>query len=50
MDGDVYHVPYLEAVEGYRHGYKTRHNGVAWTRQPDHPTDPKCPGCKDMAD
>lgn len=44
MDGNVYHTPYLEAVEGYHHAYKTRH-GVEWTRNETHPEDPKCPGC-----
>ena len=45
MDGDVYHMPYVEAVEGYRHGYMTKHNGVEWTRNINHPPDPRCPEC-----
>jgi len=45
MDGDQYRVPYVEAVQGYWHGYATPHNGIQWTRTPDHPPDPKCPGC-----
>lgn len=44
MNGAVYHTPYIEAVEGYEHAHSTR-LGVAWTRNPQHPEDPKCPGC-----
>jgi hypothetical protein len=47
MSGDVYHVPYIESVEGYRHGYMGR-NGVEWTRKISHPTDPRCPACAEM--
>jgi hypothetical protein len=55
MAGDVYHLPYVEAVEGKRHGYtitkRTRNGreyntGVEWTRDAGHPADPKCPECK----
>jgi hypothetical protein len=45
MAGDVYQVPYAEAVQGYRHGFMTHHNGVIWTRSPNHPPDPRCPEC-----
>ena len=45
MAGGVYHLPYVEAVEGKRHGYMTRHDGVTWTRSASHPADPKCPEC-----
>jgi hypothetical protein len=54
MDGDVYRLPYGEAVEGMRHGYEVRgktrtgkewSRGVTWTRNPNHPPDPKCPEC-----
>lgn len=41
----VYHIPYIEAVEGYRHAYATKHSGVLWTRRSDHTPDPRCPGC-----
>jgi hypothetical protein len=44
MDGDVYHLPYIEAVEGYRHGCMTR-NGVRWTRNMNHTEDIHCPEC-----
>jgi hypothetical protein len=43
----VYHLPYTEAVDGYRHAYRTRH-GVQWTRHATHPTDAHCPGCAEM--
>jgi hypothetical protein len=52
--GGVYTLPYGEAVEGKRHGYEdagtTRTGrqwtrGVQWTRNADHPPDPKCPEC-----
>jgi hypothetical protein len=52
--GGVYTLPYSEAVDGRRHGYKlirtTRtgqqwDRGVEWTRDPNHPPDPKCPEC-----
>jgi hypothetical protein len=49
MDGDVYHVPYNEAVDGYRHAYATKHKGVQWSRSMDHPADPRCPGCAEIA-
>lgn len=54
MSGDVYHLPYGEAVEGKRHAYAVEHKSritgraaryVEWTRNPDHPPDPKCPEC-----
>lgn len=55
MAGDVYHLPYPEAVEGKRHGYGVeyrsridpgrRRSFVEWTRNPNHPPDPKCPEC-----
>lgn len=48
MSGQVYRLPYPEAVEGKRHGYATKHNGVQWTRNPDHPADPRCPECSDV--
>lgn len=41
----LYYLPYVEAVEGYRHGYMTKHDGVRWTRDASHPIDPKCPEC-----
>lgn len=41
----LYHRPYNESVSGHRHGYKTPHNGVMWTRGHDHPPDPRCPEC-----
>ena len=44
MAGAAYHLPYIEAVEGKRHGYMGRH-GVTWTRTATHPADPKCPEC-----
>jgi hypothetical protein len=44
MNGTYYHRPYIESVEGQRHGYMTKH-GVAWTRNTTHPDDPKCPEC-----
>ena len=47
MAGDVYHMPYIESVDGYRHGYMTRH-GVQWTRSMDHPADARCPGCAEL--
>lgn len=40
----LYVTPYVEAVEGYHHAYKTR-QGVEWTRNWDHPEDPRCPAC-----
>lgn len=43
-DGAVYHLPYIEAVDGKRHGYKTKH-GVEWTRSSAHPADSRCPEC-----
>lgn len=45
MDGDVYHLPYIEAVAGKLHGYATS-RGVQWTRSADHPEDPRCPECR----
>jgi hypothetical protein len=54
MAGDVYHLPYAEAVEGKRHGYAVEHKSritgrrasfVEWTRNAGHPPDPKCPEC-----
>jgi len=45
MAGGVYHLPYVEAVEGKRHGFMDGHRGVHWTRDPDHPPDPLCPEC-----
>jgi hypothetical protein len=54
MAGDVFHLPYAEAVEGLRHGYEVKgvtrlgrawSRGVTWTRNPDHPEDPRCPEC-----
>lgn len=55
MAGDVYHLPYVEAVEGKRHAYRVEHKSpisdrparryVEWTRNPDHPPDPRCPEC-----
>jgi hypothetical protein len=58
--GDVYTLPYSEAVEGYRHGYEVRgrsritgrewSKGVTWTRNADHPEDPRCPECRAIVD
>lgn len=55
LNGEVYNLPYAEAVEGKRHGYEVRKRkrttgeeyslGVEWTRNPDHPADPRCPEC-----
>jgi hypothetical protein len=45
----VYHTPYVESVEGYRHAYATKHEGIQWTRSMNHPPDPKCPGCAEQA-
>jgi hypothetical protein len=54
MAGDVYHLPYVEAVEGKRHGYTVTHTSridgrtrsfTQWTRDAGHPPDPKCPEC-----
>lgn len=54
MAGDVYHLPYAEAVQGERHGWEKRgrtragvewSHGVQWTRNPNHPPDPRCPEC-----
>lgn len=44
-DGELYRVPYIEGTEGKRHGYRTKHDGVQWTRDLDHTADPRCPGC-----
>ena len=58
MAGDVYHLPYVEAVEGKRHGYAVEHKSritghvsrfVEWTRNAGHPPDPKCPECHNPA-
>lgn len=47
--GGHYVTPYVEAVEGYRHAYqvpaKPPARAVRWTRDPNHPPDPKCPEC-----
>jgi hypothetical protein len=52
--GGLYTLPYGEAVEGKRHGYAVEHKSrisdrraryVEWTRNPNHPPDPKCPEC-----
>lgn len=55
LDGDRYRMPYVEAVEGKRHAFMVEHKSpisdrparryVQWTRNPDHPQDPKCPSC-----
>jgi hypothetical protein len=47
LTGGVYHRPYIESVDGHRHGYMTR-NGVEWTRALNHPADPRCPGCAEL--
>jgi hypothetical protein len=58
MAGDVFHLPYVEAVEGKRHGYEERgrtrsgvewSHGVKWTRDAGHPPDPRCPECHNPA-
>lgn len=43
--GDLYHLFYTEAVEGKRHGYKTKVGVMIWTRSPNHPADDRCPEC-----
>ena len=47
MSGDFYHMPYVEAVDGYRHGYMTD-KGFVWTLKLIHPDDARCPGCEEL--
>lgn len=47
LSNGFYHQPYIEAVEGKDHAYSTRHDGVIWTRNANHPKDGRCPECKE---
>jgi len=42
-------MPYVEAVDGYRHGYADIKGRVRWTRKMAHPSDPRCPECAHLA-
>ena len=41
-----YSVPYIEAVEGYRHVYRTEKGTLRYTRDANHQPDRRCPECR----
>ena len=43
--GGLYVLPYVEGVDGKRHGYRHPKGYVQWTRKATHPADPRCPQC-----
>lgn len=52
VEGGVYHIGYIELVDGYRHAYEvTSTHGyrkwVRYSRTANHPPDPRCPECAD---
>ena len=49
IDGGVYHLPYIEAVDGKLHGHRDKHGRVKWTHARPATADPKCPACNTKA-
>lgn len=52
--GSTYFIGYGDLVSGYRHAYRREVPGsrigrteIKLTRSASHPSDPKCPGCKE---
>ena len=52
---DFYYLGYSSMVDGYRHAYEREVPGsrigrteIKTTRNPNHPPDPKCPGCVEV--
>lgn len=50
VERGLYCLSYCEIVDGYRHAYwDERKYRVRYSRTADHPADPRCPGCAEMA-
>jgi len=51
IEGGVYHIGYVEMVDGYRHAYRApvgkcgHRTVIRYSRSPNHPADPRCPEC-----
>ena len=53
VEGGLYVIAYGELVDGYRHAYEApagkygHRTEIRYTRNRNHPQDPRCPGCRE---